>query len=153
MYYVLLAILVIISVFLVLFVLMQSDKGGGLAGTFGGIGGGGLPFSGREAATILTKITTGLAIGFMVLCIVLNLLSRGRPHSSENSELKKRAQRLTNIESQSASSVLDQSLPLQSPVQQQAAPAAPAAAQQQGATPAFPEAPAAPQGNAAPAGK
>jgi preprotein translocase subunit SecG len=126
-YGVLLAILVLVSMFLVLFVLMQSDKGGGLAGTFGGIGGGGLPFSGREAATILTKLTTGLAIAFMLICILLNIMSRNRAHTSENSALQKRAEKLRNMESQAASSVLDQGVPVQSPVPQgQAAPSAPA---------------------------
>jgi preprotein translocase subunit SecG len=129
-YGVLLGILVLVSMFLVLFVLMQSDKGGGLAGTFGGMGGGGLPFSGREAATILSKMTTGLAIAFMLICIVLNIMSRNRAHTSENSALQKRAEKLRNMESQSASSVLDQGVPMQSPVQQQgtASPAAPGGA-------------------------
>ncbi|MFH0921557.1 MAG: preprotein translocase subunit SecG [Fibrobacterota bacterium] len=121
-YGILLGVLVFVSLFLVLFVLMQSDKGGGLAGTFGGIGWGGLPFSGREAATILTKLTTGLAVAFMVICIVLNLMSRNRAHTSTNSALQKRAEKLRSVESQSASSVLDQA-----PLQQQAAPALPAA--------------------------
>ncbi len=114
MYGVILGILVVASVFLVIFILMQSDKGGGLAGSLGGMGGGGgMPFSGREAATILSKLTTGLAIGFMAICILLSIMSRNRAHSSSDSALQKRAQKMQKVSSQAASSVLDQRLPLQ----------------------------------------
>lgn len=113
MYAALLVILVLVSVFLVIFILMQSDKGGGLSGTLGGMGGGGLPFSGREAATILTKLTTGLAISFMVICIFLSVLSRHRASSaSSNSALQKRAEKMSKIQNQSASAALDQALPM-----------------------------------------
>jgi len=158
MYGLILGILIIASVFLVVFILMQSDKGGGLAGTFGGMGGGGMPFSGREAATILSKLTTGLAIGFMAICILLSLMSRHRAHSNTDSALQKRAQKMQKMESQSAASVLDQKLPLgnpgtgapqgegttnipgvtQEPAQEQASPVAaqPAAPAAKGAAPA-----------------
>jgi preprotein translocase subunit SecG len=107
-YGILLFLLILVSVILVMFVLMQSDKGGGLAGSLGGMGGGGMPFSGREAATILTKGTTGLAIAFMVICIALSLMSKNRASSvSSNSSLQKRAEKLKAIESNAASSVLD----------------------------------------------
>jgi preprotein translocase subunit SecG len=112
MYGIILGILIIISVFLVVFILMQSDKGGGLAGTFGGMGGGNMPFSGREAATILSKLTTGLAIAFMAICILLSIMSRNRAHTNTSSALQKRAQKMQHMESQSAASVLDQKLPL-----------------------------------------
>jgi preprotein translocase subunit SecG len=111
MYGILLSVLVIFSVFLVVFILMQSDKGGGLAGTFGGMGGGGMPFSGREAATILSKLTTGLAIAFMAICILLSIISRNRAHTVADSALQKRAQKIQKVESQAASSVLDQNRP------------------------------------------
>jgi preprotein translocase subunit SecG len=112
MYGLILGILVVVSVFLVIFILMQSDKGGGLAGTFGGMGGGGMPFSGREAATILSKLTTGLAITFMAICILLSIISRNRSHTNTDSALQKRAQKMQKMDSQAASSVLDQKLPL-----------------------------------------
>jgi len=114
MYGVLLTLLIICSIFLVIFILMQSDKGGGLAGSLGGMGAGGLPFSGREAATILSKLTTGLAIAFMVICVVLSILSRNRAGTANDSALAKRASQVHKMESQSASSVLDQNLPASS---------------------------------------
>jgi preprotein translocase subunit SecG len=109
-YGILLTILVIMSVFLVIFILLQSDKGGGLAGSLGGMGGGAMPFSGREAATILTKATTALAILFMVVCIVLNIMSRHRAHSAPNSALQQRAEKVKKMESGAASAVLDRQM-------------------------------------------
>lgn len=64
---------VLIAVCLVLVVLLQSSKGAGLAGAFGGggMGGGmGAVFGGRGAAPFLSKATTVLAIAFMLSCII-----------------------------------------------------------------------------------
>jgi preprotein translocase subunit SecG len=47
-------------------ILMQSSKGGGLAGAFGGGGGVGSMFGGRGVATFLSKVTTILAVLFML---------------------------------------------------------------------------------------
>ena len=69
---------VLICIFLVLVVLLQSSKGAGLAGVFGGggLGGGmGAVFGGRGAAPFLSKVTTVLAIVFMLSCIVQMKLS------------------------------------------------------------------------------
>lgn len=74
----LIVIHVIISCGLMLVVLMQSSKGEGLAGAFGGGGLSGAVFGGRGAATFLSKATTVLAIMFMVSCIVLTLITKGR---------------------------------------------------------------------------
>lgn len=66
---------VIICVALIMAVLMQSAKGEGLAGAFGGSGITGAVFGGRGAATFLSKATTVLAIAFFLSCIVLSFLS------------------------------------------------------------------------------
>ena len=70
---------VLICIALVLVVLMQSSKGGGLAGTAlgGGAGGGmsGAVFGGRGAASFLSKATTVLAIIFMFNCGALAFMS------------------------------------------------------------------------------
>jgi len=76
---VLLVIHVLICIALIVVVLMQSAKGEGLAGAFGGGGGlSGAVFGGRGAASFLSKATTVLAIFFMVSCMGLSLLSAGR---------------------------------------------------------------------------
>ncbi len=78
MFTLLVVIHVIISCGLMLVVLMQSAKGEGLAGAFGGGGLSGAVFGGRGAATFLSKATTVLAILFMVSCIGLTFAAKGR---------------------------------------------------------------------------
>lgn len=79
----LLALHVLICVFLVLVILLQSSKGGGLAGAFGGMGGAGTVFGGRGAATFLSKVTGILAVLFFLSSIGHSFLSRQalRPQS------------------------------------------------------------------------
>jgi len=70
----------VICVILVLVVLLQAGKGGGLAGAFGGgMGGAGQTlFGGRGAATFLSKATTILGIAFMTSSLLLAVLSGTR---------------------------------------------------------------------------
>ncbi len=68
---------VFVSFGLIVAVLLQSSKGGGLAGTFGGSGITGGVFGGRGAAPFLTKATTVLAILFMLTSLSLNYVKRG----------------------------------------------------------------------------
>jgi len=69
---------VLVCVVLILAVLLQSGKGGGLSSAFGtgGPSGGmaGQMFGGRGAATFLTKVTTVLATLYMLAVIGLNLV-------------------------------------------------------------------------------
>ncbi|MAE68963.1 MAG: preprotein translocase subunit SecG [Gemmatimonadetes bacterium] len=66
---------VVVCVALVGVVLLQSGKGGGLAG----LGGGGATavFGGRGATDVLSKLTQGLAIGYMVLSMTIALVGSG----------------------------------------------------------------------------
>lgn len=73
---------VVVSLFLIVTVLLQSGKGGGLAGTFGGSGVTGGVFGGRGAAPFLTKATTVFAVLFMLTSISLNFVSPGGPTTS-----------------------------------------------------------------------
>jgi preprotein translocase subunit SecG len=77
MYGVIIGLHVLICGLLIVVVLLQSGKGGGLAGAFGGAGGIGAVFGGQSAATFLTKATRYLAIGFMLTSLVLALMARG----------------------------------------------------------------------------
>ncbi|MCX6120451.1 MAG: preprotein translocase subunit SecG [Ignavibacteriales bacterium] len=69
---------VIIGILLMLAILMQSSKGGGLAGGFGGANMGAV-FGVRRTSDFLTKLTQWMAGVFMVLALVINLwlLPRG----------------------------------------------------------------------------
>jgi preprotein translocase subunit SecG len=60
---------ILICLFLVLAVLLQSGKGGGLAASLGGGLGASSLLGGRSAATFLSKATTVLATAFMISCL------------------------------------------------------------------------------------
>ena len=71
----LLMVHVLICVMLVISVLLQAGKGGGLAGSFGAGGGGQALFGGRGAATFLSKATVVLGAMFFASSIGLAILS------------------------------------------------------------------------------
>jgi len=68
-------LVVLIAISLVISILMQSGRGGGLAGAFGGSFGASSVFGGHQAADMLTKITAGLAIAFVVVVLLMNVLA------------------------------------------------------------------------------
>jgi len=73
---------VLVSLGLIISVLLQSSKGGGLAGTFGGSGITGGVFGGRGAAPFLAKATTFCAILFMLTSLALNYVKPGERSES-----------------------------------------------------------------------
>ncbi|MCL5267380.1 MAG: preprotein translocase subunit SecG [Bacteroidetes bacterium] len=74
MYAFLVVLEIVISVLLTAVVLMQSSKGGGLAGSFGGASAGfGNMFGVRKTADILSRMTTILGTVFIVLAFLINL--------------------------------------------------------------------------------
>lgn len=77
MYGIFLLVYVVICVALIISVLLQSAKGEGLAGAFGGGGISGAVFGGRGAASFLSRSTSVLAVLFMSLAIVLSFMSPG----------------------------------------------------------------------------
>ncbi len=97
-YTLLLVLHIVICLFLILLVTVQNDKGGGLAGAFGGMGSSGA-FTGSSAVTILTKVTQWTAIVSFVVLIALNALGSRSQAVATESELK------------GASSVLDGGIP------------------------------------------
>ena len=83
MYTLFVIIHVLVSIVLCVAVLLQSSKGGGLAGAFGGTGGAPQQLLGsRGMTTLLHKITIWCGIGFMVTSLVLFMMSGSRPASS-----------------------------------------------------------------------
>ena len=78
------SMLVLTSLFLILLVLVQRGRGGGLAGALGGMGG--QSAFGTKAGDLFTRITVGVAAFWIVLCLLAtNLL--GRQKSLLSSEL------------------------------------------------------------------
>ena len=66
--YLLMTLLILTAIFLIVLVLIQRGKGGGLAGAFGGMGG--QSAFGTKAGDLFTKITVGVAFFWIVLCMV-----------------------------------------------------------------------------------
>ena len=65
---------VLIALLLVVAVLMQSGKGGGLAASVGGGLSSSSVLGGRTAATFLSKTTSALATAFLVSCLVQSFM-------------------------------------------------------------------------------
>lgn len=79
---------ILICLFIILLVLVQNDKGGGLASAFGGMGGS-AAFTGSSTVTILTRITQGAGIAAFVVLVGLNYMSLSTNRAAQSqSELK-----------------------------------------------------------------
>jgi preprotein translocase subunit SecG len=71
MYTLLLIIFLFTCISLTIVILLQSSKGGGLAGAFGGGGDMGAVFGGRGAASFMSKATGWLAAFFLLISLLL----------------------------------------------------------------------------------
>ena len=94
---------ILVSVLLVIVILLQSSKGGGLAGSAFG-GGPSMSFLGaRGTATFLSRATTVLAIVFMLNSLALSLMLRGLggPVSVTQQEIQSEAQNLPRVAGES----------------------------------------------------
>jgi preprotein translocase subunit SecG len=80
LYYLLIGIYVIVCFLLIVVILLQQGKGGDIANAFGG-GASQAVFGARAGATLLTKLTTGLAAAFVVLSLTLAVWGQRGPGS------------------------------------------------------------------------
>jgi preprotein translocase subunit SecG len=85
---------VIVCLFLILVVLLQAGKGGGMGIAFGG-GGSGSVFGGSGAGNFLTRLTVAAAIGFMLTSMSLAYFAshEGVDPLKQLSEQSRRAQK------------------------------------------------------------
>ena len=81
----LMVLLLLTAVFLIVLVLIQRGKGGGLAGAFGGMGG--QSAFGTKAGDLFTRITIGVATFWIVMCLItvklFGVASGGGPLNSQ----------------------------------------------------------------------
>src|SRR5690348_8804663 len=77
MYILAMIVHVIVCIFLIIVVLLQSGKAADLAGAFGGMGSQ-TAFGPRGSATLLSKATTGSAIIFMITSLSLSIMATRR---------------------------------------------------------------------------
>jgi preprotein translocase subunit SecG len=83
MYTLAIFLVTVIAIFLIIMVLMQSSKGGGLAGTFGG-GNMGSMFGTRRTADFLSRATWWLGGSLAALALIVNLfLLPGKTNSAQ----------------------------------------------------------------------
>ena len=99
LHYVVLALHVIVCIFLVLVVLLQSGKGADLAGAFGG-GATQTAFGSRGPASFLTRMTTAVAIIFMVTSIGLSIMGERRSSEDDKSILDNSGRTSTSTQEQ-----------------------------------------------------
>jgi preprotein translocase subunit SecG len=74
MYYLVLFVHVVVCIFLIIVILLQSGKAADLAGAFGGMGSQ-TAFGPRGSATLLSKATTISAVLFMVTSMSLSIMA------------------------------------------------------------------------------
>lgn len=80
MFWILLTIILLLSLAIIVMVLLQPSKGGGITAAFGGIGGTiGSTFGQRRTLEALGKWTTYFAISIATLCLMVNLFFVPQP--------------------------------------------------------------------------
>jgi preprotein translocase subunit SecG len=99
---------------LVIVVLLQSGKSADLAGAFGGYGSQST-FGPRGAATLLSKLTTTLAVLFMVTSLLLQIVAAGKNRSGSVLGKEKPAARTETSQPLKPASGAPQQLPPSGP--------------------------------------
>ncbi len=84
--YLLTFLLVAVSFFMILLVLIQRGRGGGLAGAFGGMGG--QSAFGTRAGDVFTKITIGLAVAWILMSGFLGMMMRSQARQAASSSTR-----------------------------------------------------------------
>lgn len=115
---------IIVAALLVTVILLQSGKGGGLAGSLGG-GVSTAMFGGQGADKVMTRLTTGLAAAFMILAILISIA--GSPEvGQQDSVVRERAAQtetlplrpLNQVDLPVSTSPMDSPIPLEEPASQ-----------------------------------
>ena len=113
MYGFFIALHILICIGMMISVLMQSAKGEGLAGAFGGSSLTGTVFGGRGAAPFLAKATSGLAVAFFLSCILLTFLSPSRTVTATSTETQSAVEKAARERAAEIPVQQDQTLPVQ----------------------------------------
>lgn len=90
MYTFLVILFVLLSFTMIIVILLQAGKGQGLAGAIGGGAAGGSVFGGRGAADFLSKATTWIAAGYMVLAIIIGYIYKSEAEQTQQSLIEQR---------------------------------------------------------------
>ncbi len=79
---------IIVCLFLILFILIQNPKGGGLSSSFGASN---QIMGVQKTGDFLEKSTWGLAIVLLVICLSMKVFSPSTPRDTEPTDLQKQA--------------------------------------------------------------
>ena len=93
---------VFVCLFLILVVLLQSGKGGGLGSAFGGGGASQQIFGGAGAGNLLTRLTAGFAFAFMAMSVWLAFLSSSGDQALERAVREQTAAQEVAAETEAA---------------------------------------------------
>ena len=80
-------LIAIISVFLILIILLQNPKGGGLSSSFGGAQTANQIIGAANSGNVLEKGTWALASALLVLCLVTGVFFKAAPTQSNGPEV------------------------------------------------------------------
>jgi preprotein translocase subunit SecG len=83
MYTLVIALIILFSVLLVLVILAQNSKGGGLTSQFGGSSASNI-IGVKKTGDLLEKLTWGFIIAIMALCLTTNFISSGQQGGSND---------------------------------------------------------------------
>ena len=72
----LVVVFLLVCVAMILLILIQRPQGGGLSGAFGAGGGAGQTAFGTKTGDVLTIVTIGIFVLFLILAVVLNFAAR-----------------------------------------------------------------------------
>lgn len=122
MFIALIVLHVFISISLVLIVLLQTGRGAELGAAFGGMG---QATFGRGQSTFLTKVTTALAVVFMLTSLTLAFFSAERPSGSLLEDVQSAAPAAARQTQQAEQPAEDPQTPTAQPLQQEQAPQQP----------------------------
>lgn len=93
------AIHILVCLFLIIVVLLQSGRGADVAAAFGGMGSQ-TAFGPRGSATVLTKATTWSAIIFMITSITLSVIASRRTTGSVLGNIKPKQTQTAPVQQQ-----------------------------------------------------
>ena len=94
LFWLMLAVFIVVCVLLCFLVLIQSDKGGGISGAIGGgLGGANSLLGTQDTANILTKGSMIFGAAFLILCVLMSMIMSHQTITVEKSILQKRAEK------------------------------------------------------------
>jgi preprotein translocase subunit SecG len=84
---------ILVCLFLILFILIQNPKGGGLTSSFGASN---QIMGVQKTGDFLEKTTWGLAIALLVICLSMKVFSPGTSRDNEPSEIQKQLEKTSS---------------------------------------------------------